>query len=299
MGSKPMANVSAENIQSMIFTVRGEQVMVDRDLAVLYGVKTKRLNEQVKRNLTRFPERFRFQLSAAEKNELVANCDRFSSMKHATALPYVFTEQGVSMLSAVLHSEIAIKVSVQIMDAFVSMRRFLVSHDMILQRLERVEHKQLITDNSLEKVFQAIEAKWSKPTQGVFFDGQIFDAYVFVNDLLRQAKRSIVLIDNYVDDSVLRQLDKRASNVSTTILTKNISKTLAQDLKKHNAQYPPITIKRFSYSHDRFLILDGETVYHLGASLKDLGKKWFAFSKMDKTGLVVMAKVAEVLGYGE
>ena len=203
------------------------------------------------------------------------------------------------MLSAVLHSETAIQTSIQIINAFVAMRRFLVAGGGLLQRVDSLEKRQLVheikTDERFEMVFDALEQKTLSPAQGVFFDGQIFDAYVFVNDLLRQAKRSIVLIDNYVDDSVLQQLAKRGKKVSAIILTKTIGKTLAQDIEKHNAQYPPINVQEFAYSHDRFLILDGETVYHLGASLKDLGKKWFAFSKMDKSGLRVMGKVKSVL----
>ncbi len=301
MGSKSMADISGENIQSMIFTVRGEQVMVDRDLATVYQVENKRLNEQVKRNISRFPQAFRFQLTDIETEELVANCDRFQTLKHSTANPYAFTEQGVSMLSAVLRSETAIKVSISIINTFVNMRRLLNSNGGLLQRIDTLEKRQFAheikADEQFEKVFTALEAKNPAPNQGVFFDGQIFDAYVFINDLLRQAKKSIVLIDNYVDDTVLQQLAKRADTVQAVILTKTISKTLAQDLKKHNKQYPPITIHKFPHSHDRFLLVD-DSVYHIGASLKDLGKKWFAFSKMDKGGLKVMAKVEEVLGYG-
>jgi len=287
--------IDSNDIQNRIFTIRGLQVMVDRDLADLYGVETKRLNEQVRRNIERFPEKFRFQLTKTEKNELVANCDRFESFKHSTALPYGFTEQGVSMLSAVLRSETAIQVSIQIIDAFVGMRKFIANNASILRRLDTIEQKQRITDTKLGKVFEAIEANDIKPTQGIFFDGQIFDAYLFFNDLIRQAKSSIVLIDNFVDDTVLMQLSKRPEGVSATILTKTVSARLKQDLKKHNAQYAPITALKFTHSHDRFLILDGELVYHIGASLKDLGKKWFAFSRMDKDALAMMERIESVL----
>jgi len=287
--------IDSNEIQSWIFTFRGQQAMIDRDLAELYQVETKVLNQAVKRNIERFPEQFRFQLSRMERDELVTNCDRFKSLKHTRALPYAFTEQGVSMLSAVLRSKTAIQVSIQIMDAFVGMRRFMANNAAIFQRLDRVEKKQRITDTKLDKVFEAIEAKDLKPTQSIFFNGQIFDAYVFVNDLLRQAKSSIVLIDNYIDDSVLMQLSKRREGVRAVILTKTISARLKQDLKKHNAQYAPIATRTFPHSHDRFLILDGETVYHIGASLKDLGKKWFAFSRMDKAALSIMQRVEDVL----
>ena len=289
--SQELNIMDSNNIQNRIFTIRGLQVMVDRDLAELYQVETKVLNQAVKRNIERFPERFRFQLSKAEKNELVTNCDRFESLKHSTVLPYVFTEQGVSMLSAVLRSETAIKVSIQIMDAFVGMRKFIANNAAIFHRLDSIEQRQRLTDTKLDKVFEAIEAKDIKPEQGVFFDGQVFDAYVFVADLIKSARTSIVLIDNYVDESTLMLLAKRRQGCRATIYTHKQSEQLKQDLQKHNEQYPPIEIKTFKQSHDRFLILDGDTIYHVGASLKDLGKKWFAFSKMDKSALAMLEKL--------
>lgn len=297
-----MANeivVSHFGIEQRIFAIRGIQVMIDRDLAQLYGVEPKRLGEQVRRNIDRFPNAFRFQLTEAEKNELVANCDRLEPLKHASAPTYAFTEQGVAMLSAVLRSDTAVKVSIQIMQAFVSMRRLLAASTPLLDRLETLEKRQIAheirADERFEQLFTALETANAQPAQGVFFDGQIFDAYVFVNDLLRSAQRSIVLIDNFIDDSVLLQLAKRPQGVSATVLTKSIGPQLEQDLKKHNSQYPPIRVEAFPHSHDRFLILDDETVYHVGASLKDLGKKWFAFSRMDKASLSIMERVREVL----
>jgi len=297
-----MANeiiVSPFGIEQRIFVIRSIQVMIDRDLAQLYGVEPKRLGEQVRRNIDRFPDAFRFQLTEAEKSELVANCDRLEPLKHASAPTYAFTEQGVAMLSAVLRSDTAVKVSIQIMQAFVSMRRLLAASTPLLDRLETLEKRQIAheirADERFEQLFTALETASTQPAQGIFFDGQIFDAYVFVNDLLRSTQRSIVLIDNFIDDSVLLQLAKRPQGVSATVLTKNISPQLEQDLKKHNSQYPPIRVDAFSHSHDRFLILDDETVYHIGASLKDLGKKWFAFSRMDKASLIVMERVREVL----
>lgn len=288
-----------ENIRRQIYTVRDVQIMIDHDLAVLFGVETKAINQAAKRNLSRFPVEFRFQLTENEKNELVTSCDRFKSLKHSSTLPYVFTEQGVAMLSAVLRSRTAIEISISIINAFVAMRRFLTAHEPLLQRLDTLEKRQLglemKTDTRFEQVFAALDAKRQQPEQGVFFDGQVFDAYRFVSDLLRQAQKSIVLIDNYVDDSVLALLAKRQAGVSAMVLTRSISKTLALDLEKHNAQYPPVAIREFADSHDRFLILDGNVVYHLGASLKDLGKKWFAFAKMDAGALSVMERVAAIL----
>lgn len=266
-------------IENMIFDFRGVQVMLDRDLAMLYGVTTSRLNEQVKRNIARFPESFRFQLTNSERDELVAKCDNLQTLKFSPSLPYVFTEQGIAQLSSVLRTPVAIEMSVKIMNAFVSMRRFLISNAVVFQRLELLEKHQLKTDARLDEVFKRIDTSLP-PMQGIFFEGQVFDAYTFISDLIRCAKKKIVLFDNYIDDSVLTMLDKRRDGVSVQICTRNISPQLALDISKHNAQYPPFTVKEFQNTHDRFLCID-DAVYHIGASLKDLGKKWFAFSKME------------------
>ncbi|GAB4403406.1 MAG: hypothetical protein Fur0028_16300 [Bacteroidales bacterium] len=284
-------------IQQKIFTIRGEQVLVDRDLAELYDVPTKRLNEQVKRNLDRFPEKFRFQLTQSEKAELVANCDRFKNLKHSTVNPYVFTEQGVAMLSAVLKSKIAVETSIRIIEAFVAMRKFIINNAQIFQKIDAIEKRQLkyemSTDERFEKVFNALQQDKLDPKQGIFFDGQIFDAHKFVSDLIRKAEKSIILIDNYIDDTVLNLFSKRKKNVMVTIYTANISKTLETDFKKFNAQYAPIELKEFKNSHDRFMIVDDEDVYHFGDSLKDLGKKWFAFSKFEKVALKLLDNLNE------
>ena len=283
--------ISIRNIQNLIFTIRGIQTMIDRDLAELYGVEVKRLNEQVKRNIGRFPAEFRFQLNNTEKEELVANCDRFKTLKHSSVNPYAFTEQGVAMLSAVLRSETAVKVSIQIMQAFVQMKKFISVNAGIFQRLDKVERKQIETDQKFEQIFKALEDKSIKPKQGIFYDGQVFDAYVFVSDLIKSAQKSILLIDNYINESVLQLFTKRKKNVSVRIYTKNITKILKQDLEKHNTQHPKIKIEKFTKAHDRFLIIDETTVYHFGASLKDLGKKWFAFSKMNMEAMEMIANL--------
>ncbi len=266
-------------IENKIFTIRNQQVMVDRDLAHLYQVETKVLNQAVKRNIERFPSRFRFQMTDNELNELVTTCDRFEVLKYSSSNPYAFTEQGVSMLSAVLRSDIAVQISIKIMDAFVQMRRTIGNYQQLLQLSNDFTAYKLETNDKFEKVFRALAEKNLKPNQGIFFDGQIFDAYVFVCDLIKTAKEEIVLIDNYIDESILQLFTKRDKKVSATIFTPRITKVLQQDLDKHNTQYYTIEIKTFAKSHDRFLIID-EQVYHFGASLKDLGKKWFAFSKM-------------------
>lgn len=272
--------LTTQVIENRIYTIRGVQVMVDRDLAELYGVETKRLNEAVKRNIERFPEKFRFQLTDDEKLKLVANCDRFRLLKHSSSNPFVFTEQGIAMISAVLRSETAIEVSIRIMEAFVAMRKYLVANAQLFQRIDRLEMSQLETNHKLDVIFKQLEDKTIKDNQGVFFDGQIFDAYVFISRLIKQARREIILIDNYVDETVLTILDKRAERVRATIYTHTITKQLQLDVDKHNSQYQSIAIKSFRESHDRFICID-EKVYHIGASLKDLGKKWFAFSLME------------------
>lgn len=266
-------------IENMIFEIRGQQVMLDRDLAMLYGVSTGRMNEQVKRNIARFPEPFRFQLTIEERNKVIAICDNYQNLKFAPSLPYAFTEPGVAQLSSVLHSPTAVEVSVKIMMAFVAMRQFMVRNASVFQRIESIERHQIETDQRVEEVFRRLEAG-QQPQQGIFFDGQIFDSYHFVCDLVRTAKHTIVLFDNYIDDSVLTLLDKRNQNVAATVYTKSITPQLMLDIQRHNAQYDPIDIVELKKVHDRFLCID-EIVYHIGASLKDLGKKWFAFAKME------------------
>jgi hypothetical protein len=272
--------IDVEDIRNRIYSIRGVQVMLDEDLALLYGVETRVLNQAVKRNKERFLEEFMFQLTENELNILKSQIV-IPSWGGRRTIPYAFTEQGVAMLSAVLKSETAVKISVQIINAFVAMRRFIASNAQIFQRLDTLEIKQLKTDKKIDYVLNAIESKEIQLKQGIFFDGQIFDAYKFVADLIRTAQKSIILIDNYIDDSVLTILTKRRGNVRVIIFTKSISKQLALDVKKYNEQYPPIEIREFKNSHDRFIIIDNATIYHFGASLKDLGKKWFAFSKMD------------------
>ena len=283
ISQEPLANCdrfSGGEVENRIFTIRGVQVILDRDLAELYGVKTYRLNEQVKRNIKRFPERYRFQLTEEETNELIANCDRFETLKHSSFCPYAFTEHGVVMLSAVLHSEEAIDISGRIVDAFVAMRRFLAANAPIFQRLEHIEYKLLENDHKFDQVFAKLEEKTLEPQQGIFFEGQVFDAYQLICELIKSATSRIILIDNYVDESVLTMLDKRPAGVSASIFTQKISQQLSLDIAKHDAQYPPIPVHVFSKSHDRFLIID-DRVYHVGASIKDLGKKWFASLEME------------------
>ena len=275
-------DLTISGIENKIYVIRGMQVILDRDLAQLYQVETRIMIQAVKRNQDRFPDSFIFQLSDAEfqhwKSQIViSNADKMGLRR----APYAFTEQGVAMLSAVLRSDTAIQVSIQIMQTFVTMRKFLINNASVFQRLDHIELKQLKTDEKLAQIFKALETGQIQPNQGIFFDGQIFDAYSFVSSLIREAKKSIILIDNYVDDTVLALLSKRNRQVSASVYTLKISLQLDLDLKKHNSQYPEIKIFELKETHDRFLILDEKELYHFGASLKDLGKKWFAFSKMD------------------
>ena len=295
-----MELIKAEEVEELIFTVREKKVMLDYHLAEVYQVETKRLNEQVKRNKGRFPEAFMFQLTQEEWDALQSQIATTKVLnilqsQNATAkrrtLPYVFTEQGVAMLSAVLSSDTAIAVSIQIIDAFVNMRKQLSSVSIIDHRLKSIEAKQLETDQKLDDVFKALEGKTLKKDEGIFFNGQIFDAYTFICDLVRTAKTSIILIDNYVDDTTLTMLAKRNTDVTASIYTQAITKQLKLDLEKHNQQYPRIVVKNLKTAHDRFLILDEKELYHIGASLKDAGKKWFAFSKMDTLCTEVLNKL--------
>jgi len=305
--------ITQEDIKYKIYKIRDTQVMLDSDLADLYNVSTKALNQAVKRNKDRFPEDFMFQLTEREteilKLQIVTSSLRTSNILRSQivttnlnwakkrALPFVFTEQGVASLSGVLKSERAIEVNIQVMRAFVSMRRFISKNTEIFARLNSVERKQInyqvSTANNFKKIFDAIESKDIIKKQGIFYDGQVFDAHKFVSDLIRSASKSIILIDNYIDDSVLTLFTKVNKNVNVTIYTENITKQLKLDIDKYNLQYSskPIAIKRFKKSHDRFLIIDNKEVYHFGASIKDLGKKWFAFSKLNKDNLKILDKL--------
>lgn len=278
------------SIESRIITVRTRQVMIDRDLAELYGVETKVLNQAVKRNIERFPENFRFQLTKTEKQELVTNCDRFKSLKHSAYCPYAFTEQGVAMLSAVLNSDTAVHTSIRIMEAFVAMRNFMLSNASVFHRMDRLELKQLKIDERIDAIFDQLNRN-SEVREGVFFEGQIFDAYELIARFIKKAKKRIVVVDNYLDESVLLQLSKRAPGIEAAIYSRQFTRLFILDVERYNAQYPGVSLHVCKKAHDRFLIID-EDVYHIGASLKDLGKKLFAFSKMEvMTGSELIANL--------
>jgi len=283
--------INENNIKDKIHTIRNLQVMLDRDLAELYGVETKVLNQAVKRNETRFPNDFMFQLSKEEfenwRSQFVtSNSDRIGLRRP----PYAFTEQGVSMLSAVLKSEIAVIMSLKIIRAFVEMRKLISQNISIFERFERMEQRLTIHDEKFDELFEALENKTLKPKQGIFYDREVFDAYIFINDLLKTAKNEIILLDNYIDETVLTLFSKY-SNIKVKIYTHTITKQLKLDFQKYQTQYKNIELFEFKNSHDRFLIIDKKEIYHLGASLKDLGKKWFAFSKFDINSLDLLKKL--------
>jgi len=269
-------------IKDRILTIRNKQVMLDRDLAELYNIETRVLKQAINRNLERFPLDFMFILNDEEIDSMVSQIVIPSRKYFGGAYPYAFTEQGVANLSSILKSKLAIEINIKIIRAFVAMRHYISKNSDTFDRLDHLEYKQIEyhikSEDKFNKLFKIIESK-EIPKQGIFYDGQVFDAYKFVSDLIKTAKSSIILIDNYVDDSVLTLFTKKHAKVSVTIYTK-ITKQLKLDLKKYNKQYQPIEIKEFSKSHDRFLIIDSQ-IYHIGASLKDLGKRWFAFSKLN------------------
>lgn len=294
--------ITKTTIREKIYHIRNLQVMLDSELAEIYGIETKVFNQAVKRNEERFPDSFRFQLTIDEYKALrsqIVTLENLSRGQHRKYMPYVFTEQGVAMLSAVLRSKTAIEVSIQIMDSFVEMRKFFTTHADLVTKIQHIEQKQILheakTQEKFEAIFSALEEKPVVPNQGIFYDGQIFDAYLFVSKLIRSAKESIILLDNYVDETVLEHLSKAAPQVKVYILTKTINKNLKLDIEKHNAQYKKIELFQFDLSHDRFLIIDQVDIYHIGASLKDLAKKWFAFSKLGHSSFGLMERINSII----
>jgi len=300
MSDNEIEKLDEDLIRGRIYSIRGFQVMLDRDLAELYGVETKVLNQAVKRNSARFPSRFCFSLNKSEIQNLRSQFVT-SSWGGRRYNYLVFTEHGVSMLASILNSKTAIEVSIKIIDAFIVMRKFIQTNGQLFQRLDKVELKQIEThsrldenDKKFDKIFSLMESGDLKPVQGIFFEGQIFDAYNFISDLFRGAEKSILIIDNYIDDSVLVHLTKVKSGVSVKILTRYVTDQFKLDVMKFEAQYFPVEVKVFPHSHDRFIIIDGRDVYHVGASLKDLGKKWVGFSKFGKSAIDILGRLEDV-----
>lgn len=284
------------DIKDIIYVVRNKQVMIDTDLAMLYQVETKRLNEAVKRNIRRFPEEFRFQLTEEEVNSLrsqIATSNRWNKEEVKKGgrryLPYVFTEQGIAMLASVLHSDTAIQVSIRIMNAFVEMRHFIANNALLFERISNVELKQLEyqkqTDEKLEQIFSYI-SEYEESSQKIFFYGQIYDAFSLIVSLIQKAEEEIVLIDGYVDIGTLNLLSRKNENVSVMIYTDKRTRLSKTDVDNFNAQYPVLEVRYTKVFHDRFIILDGKTAYHVGASLKDAGKKCFGINRIQDTDIV-------------
>lgn len=277
-------------IQNKIVVLRNQQVMIDRDIAELYGVATRTLNQAVKRNIERFPERFMFQLNEKEilflRSQIVIS--KTETRGGRQYLPYAFTEQGCAMLSAILKSEAAVQASIKIMDAFVAMRHFLQSNAEIFSEMSHIKKQlrdttvhQIEADKRIDELFTRMDRYAIDNTQGIFFQGQIFDAYAKFESFIAQAQKSITLIDNYVDFSVLERFAKKKQGVKVTIYTLPQTRLSQQDVQQFNAQYPTLELKFTTTMHDHFLIIDNSTLYHIGASLKDLGKRCFAFDLFD------------------
>lgn len=289
-------NAAMMPIENLIHVIRGQQVMIDSDLARLYGVETRVLNQAVKRNIERFPEDFMFQLTEEDSQNLKSQ-NVISSWGGSRKPPYAFTENGVAMLSSVLRSKTAIEVNIRIMRAFTAMRSFLMNNAHMFKRIETIEHNYLLVnrhlsehDRKFEEILSRLDGKDSEPIEGFFFEGQIFDAYSLISDLIRKATRRIVLIDNYVDDRILKVLTKRGEGVSATIYTDPRHSQINNDLRRHNAQYPRIDVRHCTNVHDRFMIID-DTVYFIGGSIKDLGKKIVAFSQMHQNPNDILSKL--------
>ena len=295
---------NSDVIRSRIFTIRGVQVMLDRDLAELYGVATKRLNEQVKRNVERFPSTFMFQLSLSEMRELVANCDRFKSMKHSSVPMTAFTEHGIIMLASVLKSAVAIEASIRITETFVAMRKALASIAPLLARIEATDRRQIADqakndanqERNEERFKLILDAMQDKkfPPQKVFFDGQVYDAFEQMKKFVRMAKKELIIIDPYFADSVLPLIAQKRKDVEVVVIKNSRNKLLHDvDVAQFNAQYAnSLTVKVSDKFHDRFLIIDKTTLIHVGASLNHLGKKCFAFSSLDKSNVPdILAKI--------
>ncbi len=293
-------------IEDKILMIRGQHVMIDRDLAELYGVETKRLNEQVRRNIARFPEHFMFQLTKEEtllidsrSKSQIATLNAKGNLRgtNVKKLPYAFTEQGVAMLSAVLKSDTAIQTSIMIMEAFVTLRHFLQNNYKLFAEIDSIKKHQLEhdihlieSDKRIDELFDKMDRYRIEYRQGIFFKGQIFDAYAKFESFITEAEKEIVLIDNYVDLSVLERLTKKQKDVKVTIYTRSKTEISALDIQKFNEQYPSVTLKYTENIHDRFLIIDGKILYHIGASIKDLGKKCFGFEILDSSWIQEIIK---------
>ena len=281
-----------EDIKKKIYTIRGKQVMLDSDVAELYHYETKDINRNVKNNIGRFPEYYCFQLTEKEYEAL--RCKIFTLNKngrgqHRKYLPYVFTEHGITMLAGMLKSEEAVNISIKIVNSFIEMRRFIANNQLLFERISNIELKQLeyqkITDEKFETIFEYIEDH-KEENQKIFFGGQIYDAYSLIVDIIKKANEKITIIDNYIDDSVLKMLTKKNKDVEAVILTSSKSNIQNLDVEKFNKEYPTLKISKTNKFHDRFIIIDNKELYHCGASIKDLGKKCFGINKIEDISII-------------
>ena len=286
--------ISNEEIKNLIYTIRGKQVMLDSDVAMLYNYETKKVNQAVKRNIDRFPERFCFQLTEKELEIMwsqIVTTSKLEDNKYRSKkyLPYVFTEQGIAMLSGILKSEIAVQISIKIMDAFVGMRKFISINNSLFEKVINIENKMdkkfIENDKKFNIIFDQLQLE-ENIKQRVFFEGQIYDAYSVIIDIIKKANKSILIIDNYVDDSILKMLTKKKSSVEVVILTSNKSNIQNIDIQKFNKEYPILKIAKTNTFHDRFIVIDSREMYHLGASIKDLGKKCFGINKIEDKEII-------------
>ncbi len=272
--------ISNEEIKNLIYTIRGKQVMLDSDVARLYHYETRRINETVKRNSERFPIEFCFQLTSQEYEFLKSQFATSKIRGGKQKLPYVFTEKGILMLSGLLKNEVAIEVSIKIIEAFVEMRKFLSVNGQLFERLTNVEYRILEHDKKFDKIFDQLQHD-ENIKQKIFFEGQIYDAYSLIIDIIKKANKKILIIDNYIDDSVLKMLTKKNMNVEVVILTSDKSNIEKIDIQKFNKEYPILKVAKTNKFHDRFIVIDNKDMYHLGASIKDLGKKCFGINKLE------------------
>ena len=273
-----------EEIKNLIYTIRGKQVMLDSDVAMLYHCETKYVNRVVKRNIDRFPEEFCFQLTENELDNMwyqfVTASKLDNKYRNKRYLPYVFTEQGIAMLSALLKSDVAVHVSINIMKAFIDMRKFLYQNGQVFERLTNVEYKLLEHDKNFDLVFNQLQIS-EVEKQKIFYEGQIYDAYSLIIQIIKKANKKIVIIDNYIDDSILEMLTKKKKDVEVVIVTSTKSNISNLDIKKFNKEYPTLKIAQTESFHDRFISIDNKELYHCGASIKDLGKKCFGINKIE------------------
>lgn len=278
-------DLSSEEIKSLIYTIRGKQVMIDSDVARLYHYETRRINETVKRNIERFPAEFCFQLTSKEYETLKSQIATSNTRGGKQKLPYVFTEKGILMLSGLLKNNVAIEVSIKIVEAFVEMRKFLSSNGQLFERLTNVEYKLLEHDKKFDQLFDQLQEE-ENIKQKIFFEGQIYDAYSLMIDIIKKTSKKILIIDNYIDDSILKMLTKKKKNVEVVILTSNKSNIERLDIQKFNKEYPVLKVAKTNKFHDRFIIVDKKEMYHLGASIKDLGKKCFGINKIEDLDII-------------